>query len=259
MTYCGEQTFVKWNPHEREAVSLRCRSWTCPDCSPARKRQLIAQGHRGKPNTFITLTCRRGQVATPDAAARALSDAWRIVHKRAMREALRDPSKRHKPAGKSPPGGWPIDKHGHVPRQVSLENGRLDYLVVIEAHKSGWPHLHILSRSKWIAVDWLRGQMAELLNSPVVFVQRITKRSQVAAYVSKYCSKCEHKFGTAKRYWESKNYPLTPFEGKKASTKAWWEQYRDNCTLKETVQRWEAQGWQIEIVSVYKVLAKPPP
>jgi len=258
MTYCGQTTFVKSAPGLREAASLKCRAWTCQDCAPGRKAGLIAQAHRGKPNTFITLTCKFGTPPTADEAALALSQAWRLVHKRALREAARDLEKRPLPAGPVPPGGWKVNAQGRVPRQVTLINGKLPYLVVIEATKLGWPHLHVLARSKWIGQQWLSLQMNQLLGSPIVHIARVNKQSQVAGYVAKYCNKCEHKFGTAKRYWETQSFALSKYQRRKEPLGEEWGTWIADTHIKRIVNHWIAEGWHVDWKSSTNALAHHP-
>lgn len=256
--YCGQSTLVKYAPDRREATTLRCRAWTCPDCVDRRKAQLIAQAHRGNANTFITLTCKREHLPTPEAAALALSNAWRIIVKRALRENRRDPEKNPYPFGACDAEVFDLNGQRSIPRQVRLPNGRLDYLVVIEAHESGWPHLHILCRSQWIGRDWLAEQMRDLLESPVVDIRRITKRSQVNAYVAKYCGKCAHKFGSAKRYWQTPRYQLTKYEKKNAATYPWQDVSRSDHRLYVFIKHWEQSGWIVFKESIWHVIAEPP-
>lgn len=258
MSYCGSQTFVKRHAEVREASVLRCRAWTCDDCAPCRRAQLIAQAHRGQANTFITLTCRKVEGLSPEEAAARLANAWRIIHKRALREAARNPDKVPFPGGE-----WPDDRYGvkpgfPIPRQVRLHDDRLEYLVVVEAHVSGMPHLHILCRSAWIGQQWLSMQMLDLLDSPVVFVQRVSARSQVNAYIAKYCGKCAHKFGNTKRYWESKGYQLTKYEKKSKTVFPWQETYLEPTNIHVIASWWESKGWQCTWESAFHLTAQPP-
>ena len=245
MTYCGERTVVKGNAEKVEATTLRCRAWTCPDCAPKRAAQLIATAHRGKANTFITLTVKRGKYGHPALAAQALAHAWRIIVKRAVREANRDVSRNPYPFGANDGEHWDLDGKSHWPRQVRLPPEGLQYLCVIEAHKSGWPHLHILARSAWIGQDWLAEQTKDLLDAHKVDVQRIWRRSQVNAYVAKYCSKCTAKFGTTKRYWMSARYELSTYEKKKTDGVRWHDIGISNQHLVQIVHNWESMGWHV--------------
>ena len=157
------------------AISLKCRSWICPNCTNQRKKQLIAQGIGGSPTLFLTLTYRVNQSETPNEAAPKLSRAWRLVRLRLMRHFK-----------------WK----------------KLPFLAVIEKTEAGWPHLHILLRSRFIPVNLISQWMAELIDSPIVHIESIFSKSKSAAYCAKYCSKATQKFDTAKRYWQSRDYDL---------------------------------------------------
>lgn len=257
MSYCQQHSIVNELPGEHVCVSLRCRAWTCPDCAEDRKRGLIAQAHGGQPDTFLTLTMRRVEGLEPEAAALAISRYWRLVRLRALREAKRDITKTPTPAGTEPPGGWPRDGHGRVPRQVFLHGDRLPFLAVVEKHKSGWPHLHIMLRSKWMHQRWIAAQMAELADSPVQDIRRINGRAKVAAYVAKYAAKCAAKLGSAKRYWTSRDYDLRPADAdprRKAPRGSW-------SRLETTLDRWCMEQWYrwrvVDRVSAYVAKSYP--
>lgn len=182
--FCGETTIVTTAHFGQEASPVKCKRWTCPNCVEWRTRCLQARCIEGKPNRFITITCRAGQFGSKEANARAISKAWATIILR-----------------------W---------RRINKWH-RCEYIAVFEPHESGWPHLHILWKGHWIAQQWLSMQMAELLNSPVVHVSRIKGPRSAAFYVAKYFSKGPEKFGKSKRYWTSKKWPkLLTIDAEKA-------------------------------------------
>lgn len=258
MTYCGEHTFVKYCADTRQATTLRCRSWTCPQCVDGRRSQLIAQAHRGKANTFLTLTKRSQIDADKNMEALALANAWRITHKRALREANRDPKKHPHPFGAAPPQGWPQETNVEIANKIRLIDKKLEYLCVIEAHASGHPHLHILCRSTWIDHEWLSAQMNELLGSPVVFVQRIQERSKLNAYVAKYCGKCTHKFGTAKRYWQSKGYQQVKYVKPVKAFYDWDATSKTKFSIHHFAAIWAMDSWDVTYEKAWHIRAEPP-
>lgn len=221
MSYCGQRSLVKQDtPSTKTAVSLRCRSWQCPDCAPTRQKGLMAQAIGGAPNTFLTLTSRRRADQTANQAAAALSRAWRLVRLRIM-------------------------------RRYKLR--RLPFIAVFEATKLGWPHLHILLRSPWIDQRWLSAQMDALIASPVVGIERVDNRGRIAIYVAKYCSDASKKFGTAKRYWCSQDYdlrepppckqPLPPGQG--------WEP--NEWSLQRLARAWTELGWRVTWHGIHRI------
>lgn len=175
MTYCNEQTAVKQEGENLQVITLPCRSWQCADCRPKRQKQLIAKAINGKPDMFVTLTYRANSDETPERAAARLSHAFRLFRLRYLR------------------------LHG---------KRSFPFIAVMEKTKKGWPHLHILARSKFISQKWISNVMDELINSPIVDIRRIDNSGRAAAYCAKYCGKANDKFDSSKRYWCSRDYAI---------------------------------------------------
>lgn len=224
MAYCRERSIVNHSPTEYTAVSLKCRAWTCPDCADMRKSQLTAECIGGNPNTFLTLTYRSRADRSPNQAALELSRAWRLCRLRLMRF--------HK-----------------------LK--KLPFMAVIESTVNGWPHLHILLRSRWLSRDVIVRAMSELVDSPIVNIQRIDSKGRVAAYCSKYASKAAHKFGTAKRYWQSFDYDEREDTDprKKPMPGRGWEQSRQS--VKVIAAGWISLGYTVKWEGLWKARASP--
>ena len=161
----------------------RCRSWSCPECAPLRRRQLIKEARDGNPNRFITLTVNPSWFDSPEDRAARLAKAWRLTVA----------AYRHR---------WP--------------NRTIEYLAVFEATKLGEPHLHIVARGDFMAQKWLSAQMKKRMGAPIVDIRAIRGKDAVAKYVTKYISKRSIKFGTCKRYWRSAGYlKVSPAKAKK--------------------------------------------
>lgn len=175
MAYCRNWTVVKRRSHRIDLHPLKCRCWTCDECAPDRKRRLVAEVSGGQPNRFITLTSRRREGLSPDAAARELSHAWRNAAKRLARK---------------------------------LGVGKIEFLAVFEETKLGWPHLHITYRGPWIDQRWLSATMGELIDSPVVHIRAVDNPGRAGGYVAKYIAKSPQRFEGCKRYWKSRGYEL---------------------------------------------------
>ena len=221
MTYCREHTAVKFENANRIAVSLRCRAWTCEDCVEMRKKQLICQGFAGAPNLFITLTHRYSKLFTPGEAARRLSWAWRLCRLRLMRK----------------------HKLKHLP-----------FLAVIEKHKSGWPHIHILARARYIPFAEISAIMKELIDSPRVRIEAIRNRSKMHGYCVKYCSKATEKFETAKRYWQSRDYDIRDPSELDIHPKEPGNWMIEAQSVWNLAQLWENLGGKVEFISAYKAI-----
>jgi len=82
----------------------------------------------------------------------------------------------------------------------------IPYFAVFEATKAGQPHLHILCRVKWIDQRVLSAYMRTAIGAPIVDIRRCNSTRAAAKYVSKYVGKAPGKFGTCKRYWQTKDY-----------------------------------------------------
>lgn len=173
---CGEASFVKQDEDALHAITQHCRSWGCDICHPRRQAELAGRGEDGRPTALLTLTSNPQVGKDPTDRAKLLVHAWRMIRRRAVKK-------------------WPKE--------------RLPFLAVFEACKSGEPHLHILTRFRFIPYAWLRAQMAELNGAPVLDVQPIRSRKGASRYVAKYCGKEPHHFGTLKRYWASHGWRLT--------------------------------------------------
>lgn len=170
---CGQMTALQISPDKVKAVRIRCKSWECPHCAPKRRKRLMHEAAKGKPNRFITLTVNPADFDHPDQAARALSLAWR---------RCREQLKRY---------------HGHK---------ILESLCIFERTKKGWPHLHILCRSGFIPQKWIAKYMGERINSPVVDIRKIKNVRGAILYVAKYVVKAPERFRGCKRYWRTANY-----------------------------------------------------
>lgn len=222
MAYCGEHTLQHKDQQSITAISLRCRAWTCGDCAPDRRVQLIAKAKSGNPNRLLTLTSRRRKDQTPEDAAKALVRSWRLIRRIIKRQNPRE---------------------------------RVEFLAIFEATKLGWPHIHILVRSEWLDHHFIRAQMARLTDSPVIDIRAIKNAKGAAHYVAKYTSKGAAKFGTLKRYWTSKSYELSKWV--KPKSPHGWD--RQDFPLAQWSNMWSKFGYSITWQSAYKVLAEKPP
>lgn len=210
MPYCGSRTSVKQAPGNKLVSVLRCRAWTCPECQPRRRRRLIRDAVRGRPDTFITLTLEASWALHPEEGVKELSRAWRLIRKRHTR-------------------AHPDEK--------------LPFLAVVELTKAGTPHLHILARSSWVDKHWLSSTMKEITGSFIVKIERPKDRQKVGAYCAKYIGQEPTRVGKTKRYWQSQNYKIDPTEPRPEERRPRtfvrpWDRYLD-----ETVTHFEGLGW----------------
>lgn len=131
----------------------------------------------GNPTTFVTLTVNPQRGESQAERARDLSDALKVLIKRARRK-------------------W--------------TKGKIEYLAVFEATKRGEPHLHVLMRAPYVPQKWLSRQMDELIEAPIVDIRHVHSKKHAATYVAKYVGKGPKSFGTLKRYWCSQGYSPKP-------------------------------------------------
>ena len=210
---CTEYTLVNDSDECVVASPLYCNCWTCDICAPRRKRRLMSQGFRGKPDIFITLTCNPAWFHSPAERAQALAHAWRKV--------VRLAKKRY--------------HYKTIP-----------YLCVFEATKKGEPHLHILARCAWLDQKWLAEIMTRLVGAPVCWVTRVKNKKRAAYYVSKYCGKDPHRFPLTKRYWQTRDYEVEPMKEDPNAPELnghWWIAQQSHYRFCEDYQR---MGYRME-------------
>lgn len=176
MAVCGGWSLAKVERGGLRAITLFCRSWLCSDCLPRRLAALKREALSGNPTTFMTLTVNPQRGESVEIRARELSDALKILVKRARRKWTKSP---------------------------------LEYFAVFEETKKGEPHLHLVMRAPYIPQAWLSNTMAELIGAPIVDIRKVGSARGVAKYVAKYVAKGPRGFGALKRYWSSRGYSLT--------------------------------------------------
>jgi len=155
---------------------------------------------KGKPTTFLTLTVSEASGPDPVQRCRNLVKAWRTLRLRIM-------------------------------RLYNVEE--LPFLAVVEAQKNGEPHLHIIARMPYVPQAWISEQMAALIGAPIVDIQAVRKTRKLANYVAKYCGKDPQRFGTCKRYWQSRDWMLVPKEEKPRRQSTDPVISRSACTIEE--------------------------
>lgn len=192
MVLCTERSLVKHDLSTLVVKPLRCKCWGCSHCVHQRRRDLWHKAVKGRPRIFLTLTMRPDPASTPDQQAQAL-----VVHFRAMRQFLMRRLKRKSPT----------------------------FLAVVEAHESGWPHLHILIRSGFIDRRLIKAWWEQRTGSFMVDIRLAKGPRQVASYVSKYVSKNPARFEHVKRYWCSQDWdpPRQAQERPQGDEFTWWE------------------------------------
>lgn len=181
MSYCTDLSIVRDYGGFKKVATLRCKKWDCEHCGPKRARDLRWRCRNASPTKFLTLTVRKGQFPTPDEQARQMVEAWRMLRQYLCRLL-----------------GWKS----------------IPFIAIFEKHKSGWPHLHILLRCKYIDHRLIREWWNNRLNSFKIDIREVKSEQHAAYYVSKYLTKSPHAFAQCKRYWASHDYDLAKPEVK---------------------------------------------
>lgn len=89
-------------------------------------------------------------------------------------------------------------------RHPRLRN--FEFIAVFEQHESGWPHLHLLCRAKYIPWRWLRQRWKSVTGSYQLDIRKIKGGRDAARYVAKYIGKDLSPFAHCKRWWRSHGY-----------------------------------------------------
>jgi len=221
---CTEAIIVKTERTRSSAKLLYCRSWQCETCRPRRARELIARAIKGKATRFLTLTVNPNCNIDPETRCRYLIKAWRD-----MRREL-------------------CKFHGYK---------SIPFFAVVEAQKSGEPHLHIMCRAPFMSLAIIRYYLEQNCGAQVVDLQEVTSRRKLANYVAKYCGKDPHRFGSCKRYWTSQDWmdkepkvETTWLDEKPAISKV-------DTTLEEQVRFWRLTGHKVIFRRPWAIALRP--
>jgi hypothetical protein len=229
MTVCGGWSIVKSDERGTTAITLWCRSWQCADCAPYRVSMLKRLAVDGQPTSFITLTVNPAHGQSPEERAQQLSDAWKIVVKRARRKWTKAP---------------------------------LEYFCVFEETKKGEPHLHILARAPYIPQKWLSMQMQELINAPVVDIRKVGRAINAARYVAKYVGKGPKAFPALKRYWQSSGWNLEKPKTERGADKpdTGWRIWQEPLVvIRDILSQWGRQAVWVTDHEVFLERLHAPP
>lgn len=171
---CGSGTLIHDNGLSVDLKVPWCDTWGCETCAPRRKARLEMLARRGRPNRLLTITGRLRPDETPIDMRKRMSVSFAALMKRINR---------------------------HLKKKAEA-------LVITEATQQGWPHFHVLLRSKFISQKLLKKWWEELTGDFMVDIRKVKNGAAAARYVAKYIGKAPHKFGNCKRYWKTKNYDL---------------------------------------------------
>lgn len=224
---CREFSLVKHFAGGYFALPLCCRSWGCDYCRPGRKREVTRAATNGNPLIFVTLTVNPAWGTDKEERARQLVLAWRAYVKLSQDE------------GRTP---------------------KIPYFCVFEATANGEPHLHILCRVKWISHKHLSKFMKTWMNAPNVWVTVVRSTKRAGEYMAKYMGKEPGKFGTCKRYWQTRDYQEHGQEdkGRKRPNKGGWVIWEQ--TIEKILEEFRTLEWTLTYDGEqWTILSKYPP
>lgn len=187
---------------------LPCRNWHCEFCQPGRLKQLRAIAASGLPGICLTLTVNPATGANATERYRALHNAWKLLVKRMLREFAKPANNRWIIKTEEGYDYQQIRDYYYTSSVKPRSVKRLHYMAFPEETENGEPHLHILLRTKYIPQRWISQQMKELVNAPIVWIEKVKGPKAAIAYVTKYVTTAPAQFGKSKRYWCSRFYQL---------------------------------------------------
>jgi len=191
------------------AIERKCKRWSCELCQPHRRAAVIRQILNGQPNRLLTLTIQPYLGESIDHQARRMAEA--------LPEFIRLCRKK-------------------------VKGAELEYFPVFEAPATGRPPLHIALRSPYLPQRWLKRVWYRLTRSFIVDIRAIGSVNRTAGYMAKYLGKDLHKFGTLKRYWQSRGYQTEAQKTFERSFPPSWDFERDDRSLSEVEADWKREG-----------------
>lgn len=224
---CGTWTLVGLAPDKRLVLPLACRRWTCPRCRRKHVRKLKQRLATAHVDSLITLTCAVRAYATPYDGFLALNEAVALLVKRLRRR---------------------------------YSKASIQYWLVWETTKKGWPHVHLLFRGPWVPKGWLSSVWRELAHSPIVDIRPVRNQQQVQDYLVKYLAKDPSVPSGFRRYRSSAAFYPSAGVNVGSPTSPFTTWYTRDETQLVVVSDFLAWGYVIEETRKASwLLTKPPP
>jgi hypothetical protein len=156
-------------------VSLWCNQWSCPVCARYKIRTLAAKTLAAQPNRLCTLTTDPKLWTDPrDAFDHTRTQVPKLIAK------------------------------------LRLQFGEVEYLRVTELTKNGWPHYHLLIRSKYIPHPVIAKLWETLTGARIVDIRQVAKHWKATTYLTKYLTKLHRIDWTERHVSYSKNFFESP-------------------------------------------------
>lgn len=177
MSICGETTLFKDAGTKGCAATRLCRTYDTDCCHELRVGELRDLIKAGRGNFFATFTLIYARGRDPIKACTRLLKHFRKLMLRAKRRF------------KCP----------------------IEYIWWTEAHKTGWPHLHVVIRAaEFYTEREAKDLWCSMTGAYQVDVTPATDPSGIARYIETYTKDGPDKFGTHKRSHHSRNWRVIP-------------------------------------------------
>jgi hypothetical protein len=174
------------------AVGTTCKRWQCPPCASDKIHDLAYWTRLAAPNRLLTATVNPKHYDNPELA-------WIST------------------APKLP----------ELFRSLRTRFGSIEYLRVVEEHKSGYPHYHCMVRSDYIPQPVVKRIWHDLTGADIVDIRKVEGFFNSIAYLTKYLTKLRRVDWTDRHVTYSRNFfPAGMTPGK--LTSEWRVMYRAN-------------------------------
>jgi hypothetical protein len=154
--FCGKWSVKGRINDQTHFVKLGCKRWACPDCGPKRARLLknaiITKATEKGLNRFITLTLNP-KACSAEESAPYIRECWRKFRT-------------------------------YLKREYGVT---VSFISVVELHKSGYAHLHILV-NRYISHNWLKSNWESVGGGQMVWIKYVDCH-RIAGYLAKYLTK----------------------------------------------------------------------
>lgn len=167
---------------ERVQIPLRCGLRVCDDCCKVKKSAAQAR-MRGDWKQFVTITIPHDSCSRLHAFRHA--SRWMTKLGQRMQELAR----------KGPKQCLSWNCRNRPPHySMKTQANTLDYAWVVEEHKDGFPHWHLVWTAEYLCYDWLRETWDDITGLGIshVHVVKINNAIGVSAYLCKYMTKAHY-------------------------------------------------------------------
>ena len=154
-------------------IQQKCNRWGCRHCGARRVTNLAHKTSAAKPNRLLTLTTWTRNYENPrDAFEKCSPLVAQLI------------------------------------RRLRKKHGNIEYLRVVEQHKNGFPHWHLVVRSGYIPFQSVRDEWKALTGNLIVDIRKIKDAKGVYWYIVKYLAKQTHcRFTDRRVSWSRSFFP----------------------------------------------------